>query len=188
MAEARDLAQLIAGCQEGRRKAQRALYEQYADAFFAICLRYAASEAEAEDFLQEAFVRIFKCIRDYRHEGSFEGWMRRIVVNTTISELRRQHPQWVSLEEEAGSDVHKLSVEDIFAKIAAEDLLIVIQQLPAGYRTVFNLYALEGYNHQEIGDLCGISAGTSKSQYARARQMLQRMLAASYPEYKRKIG
>lgn len=182
-----DLQHLVRQCKEGVREAQWALYQRYAEEFYAICLRYAGSAFDAEDFLQEAFVKIFNKLDDYRQQGSFEGWMRRIVVNTAITELRKRHPM-VDLEEGMKAGEEPFNTESILDKMAADELLELIQAMPTGYRTVFNLYALEGYSHQEIAEMCRISPGTSKSQFARARQHLQQQLAARYPEKARKLG
>jgi RNA polymerase sigma-70 factor (ECF subfamily) len=168
---------LIAGCARGDRRMQEELYRAYSPRMFAICLRYASSYQEAEDLLQEGFIKAFGNIGRFRHEGSFEGWMKRIFVNTAIEGYRKNHPVNDSLEvDEMKND---LVQQDDFHQLSAADLMKMIQALSPGYRTVFNLYAVEGYNHQEIATLLGISVGTSKSQLARARYLLQKMVLNS---------
>ncbi len=173
-AEKIDENSLIAGCIRGDRKMQEGLYKSFAPAMFAICLRYAGSYPEAEDMLQEGFIRVFNKLGTFRNEGSFEGWLKRIFINTAIEGYRKNHISNAMLEvEEMKNDlVH----QDDFHHLAAADLLKLVQSLSPGYRTVFNLYAIEGYTHQEIADILGINAGTSKSQLARARYLLQKMV------------
>jgi RNA polymerase sigma-70 factor (ECF subfamily) len=135
---------------------------------FGVCLRYAKGREEAEDFLQDGMVSIFQRISSFNQEGSLEGWVRRVVVNTCLEHLRKQKLQWVNIEEvEEGAD-EGFTME----KINVKDLLEVINALPTGFKAVFNLYAIEGFTHKEIAKLLSISEGTSKSQYARAKAVL----------------
>ena len=167
-------AEIIAGCIKGDRRAQLALYNAYSAKMFAVCLRYAADYSAAQDMLQDGFVKVFRNMEKFRNEGSFEGWIRRIFVNTAIEHYRKQvnlyalHDNTVTGYEsyEAGA----------LETLKHEDLVKMIQSLSDGYRTVFNLYIVEGYSHKEIGDMLGISEGTSKSQLARARYLLQKMI------------
>ena len=138
---------------------------------YAVCLRYAGMAEEAQDILQEGFVKVFKKLETFRSEGSFEGWMRRIFVNTAIEHFRRKkYLQPVTEKEENTLEGNYLSVLD---DLAERDILNLVQQLSPGYRTVFNMYVVEGYSHKEIADMLGVSEGTSKSQLSRAKVILQ---------------
>jgi RNA polymerase sigma factor (sigma-70 family) len=173
-----DLKNIINKCASGDSKAQETLYKMFAPKMFGVCLRYAKDSAEAEDNLQDGFVKVFTNIKNFRHEGSLEGWVRRIMVNVSLEKYRKQHSLYpvedISIYESQGI------AEDILDKIAAEDLLILIQQLSPRYRMVFNLYVIEGYNHQEISQEMGINIGTSKSNLARARDILKRKVNKLY--------
>lgn len=166
--------ELIQQCISGTRSAQEALYKHFAPKMFGICLRYGSDYHNAEDILQEGFVKVFKNLHKYRGDGSFEGWMKRIFVNTAIEDYRR------SLKHSGHKDIdvaYDATVsEKAFESLKAQDLMKLIQKLSTGYRTVFNLYAIEGFSHKEIAEKLGITVGTSKSQLARARMMLQKML------------
>jgi RNA polymerase sigma factor (sigma-70 family) len=162
---------LVEGCRAGDRKLQKELYERYAPKMFGVCLRYAGATEEAEDILQEGFVKVFNKINSFRGEGSFEGWIRRIVVNTAIEHFRRKtYLQPVTEKEEQTVESDYLSVLD---NLAEKDIIGLVQRLSPGYRSVFNLYVVEGYTHKQIGELMGISEGTSKSQLSRAKSILQ---------------
>ncbi|MEM1321252.1 MAG: RNA polymerase sigma factor [Bacteroidota bacterium] len=168
--------QLIKGCIEGRAAYQQLLYKVFSSKMFGVCLRYAGDFHSAEDILQEGFIKVFNKLDYYRGEGSFEGWMRRIFINTAIEYYRKSARQY-RCEELKFPDDHSLS-GNALQNLMRDDLLKVIQQLPDGYRTVFNLYAIEGYNHKEIGKMLDISEGTSKSQLARARIYLKKLIQA----------
>lgn len=162
---------LISGCINGDRKMQRELYERYSAKMFGVCLRYAGSTEEAEDILQEGFIKVFKKMGSYRGEGSFEGWIRRIFVNTAIEQFRRKtYMQPITEREENSVEANYLSVLD---NLAEKDIVKLVQQLSPGYRTVFNMYVVEGYTHRQIAETLGISEGTSKSQLSRAKIILQ---------------
>ncbi|MDX2001303.1 MAG: RNA polymerase sigma factor [Chitinophagales bacterium] len=169
--------QVIKGCIIGDRTAQQTLYSRYSPKMFSICLRYAKDYHSAEDILQEGFIKVFKYISKFRREGSFEGWLRRIFVNTAIEHLRKS----VSLYPIVNDDDKPMDIidESVFDHLDEQDLLNMVQSLSPGYRTVFNLYVVEGYSHKEISQMLEISEGTSKSQLARARQLLQRKVEAS---------
>jgi len=153
---------------------QEELYSRFSPRMYAVCLRYASSSEEAEDILQEGFIKIFKKLGSYRGDGSFEGWIRRIFVNTAIEHFRRRrYLQPVTEKEENTIEGKYLSVLD---ELGEKDILELIAQLSPGYRTVFNMYVVEGYTHKEIGDMLGISEGTSKSQLSRAKVILQDMV------------
>jgi RNA polymerase sigma factor (sigma-70 family) len=150
---------------------QYELYARFAPKMYGVCLRYAGSTEEAEDMLQEGFIKVFKKIGSFRQEGSFDGWVRRVFVNTAIEHFRRKtYLQPITEQEENTIEGKFLSVLD---SLAEKDIAQLIQQLSPGYRTVFNMYVIEGYTHKQIGEALGISEGTSKSQLSRARLILQ---------------
>jgi RNA polymerase sigma factor (sigma-70 family) len=164
--------ELVKRCKVNEHKAQELLYKQFVSKMLGVCMRYATDKMEAEDMLQNGFIKVFQKIGDYRNEGSFEGWMRRIMVHGSIEYYRKHHKmmQIVELDEAANeTSVNPLAT----ANLAAKDLLVLIQQLPPGYRIVFNLYAIEGYSHKEIAAIIGITEGASKSQLSRARGVLK---------------
>src|SRR5262245_61553491 len=153
---------------------QEELYRRFSPRMYAVCLRYAGNPEEAEDILQEGFIKIFKKLGSFRGEGSFEGWIRRIFVNTAIEHFRRKrYLQPVTEKEENTIEGKYLSVLD---ELAEKDIMDLVMQLSPGYRTVFNMYVVVGYTHKEIGDILGISEGTSKSQLSRAKVILQDMV------------
>ncbi len=159
---------------DGDRRMQEELYRRFSPRMYAVCLRYASNAEEAEDILQEGFIKIFKKLGSFRGDGSFEGWIRRIFVNTAIEHFRRRrYLQPVTEKEEGTIEGKYLSVLD---EMAEKDILALVQQLSPGYRTVFNMYVVEGYTHKEIADMLGISEGTSKSQLSRAKVILQDMV------------
>lgn len=167
--------QTLKHCIAGRRDAQELLYNYFAPTMFGICLRYASDYHSAEDILQEGFIKVFNNIDRFRGEGSFEGWMKRIFINTAIEYYRKAtHYSYVDIELAADQSTKEVALQNLMK----DDLLKVIQQLTPGYRTVFNLYAIEGYSHKEIGKMLNISDGTSKSQLARARMALKRLIKA----------
>ena len=160
--------QIASGCKSSDAIAQKALYDKFSRKMFGVCLRYAKGREEAEDFLQEGMITVFQRISSFNQDGSLEGWVRRVLVNTCLEHLRKQKLQWVNIDEvEEGA-------EDGFTmeKINIKDLLEVINALPTGFKAVFNLYAIEGFTHKEIAEMLLISEGTSKSQYARAKAVL----------------
>lgn len=140
-----------------------------------VCLRYCDNHEEAEDVLQNGFVNVFQNIETYRGSGSLEGWIRKIMVNTALTNIRKNKKLKQNIELES-VEFMLPSTNYISESFAAKDLLKIIQTLPTGFRTVFNLYAIEGYSHKEIGDMLGISEGTSKSQYSRAKAHLQKII------------
>lgn len=162
---------LFEGCRRGDRKAQENLYKTLASRMMGICMRYAKDTFEAEDVLQMGFVKVFQKISDFRGEGSFEGWIRRIMVNTAIESYRKnlRNLNLVDIGEvyDQPQNTFDMSVLEL------KDLLKLVQQLPNGYRLVFNLYVIEGYSHKEIANQLGITEGASKSQLSRARAILK---------------
>lgn len=169
--------QLIAGCLKNHRDAQYKLYNLLAGKMFAVCLRYAKNREAAEDLLQEGFVKVFNNIDKFRGDGSFEGWVRRIMVNTAVEHYRKSTKMYPIVNVD---DVNKqIPWEDTGDDLQLEDLMNMIGQLSPGYRTIFNLYVVEGYSHKEIGEMLDINEGTSKSQLARARYLLMDMVKKS---------
>ncbi len=166
---------LIKKCKEGDRRAQEELYRQYSPMLMGVCLRYASNKEEAEDFLQEGFIKIYANLYQYQPIGSFSGWLRKVVVNVALQKLRRKKTQFVDIEIDHLADPVE-SAENIFSQFGAKMLIRLIQQLPDGYRTVFNMYVIEGYSHKEIAAKLEISEATSKSQLSRAKAALRKML------------
>ncbi|HCK05586.1 MAG: sigma-70 family RNA polymerase sigma factor [Bacteroidetes bacterium] len=169
--------ELITRCQDNDRQAQELLYRQYSSVLYGMCLKYAPNQMEAEDNLQDAFITIFQRIGQYQGKGSFEGWMKRIAINTVLQKYRQKRlydlPADDLIEEKLDEDL-----DDGSATLPLPFLLSIIQELPERYRLVFNLYVLDGHTHKEIAELLGISDGTSKSNLARARQLLQQKINA----------
>lgn len=167
---------LIQQCVDGDRKAQHKLYNLYSSKMYAICMRYASNAFDAQEILQIGFIKVFKKLDTFRGEGSLEGWIKRIFIFTCIDFTRQA-------AKERFNELDKVEVEDNeltgYDKIAMEELLKQIQQLPDGYRTVLNLFMVEGFAHKEIGEILGISENTSRSQLARAKVMLQKQLSSA---------
>lgn len=166
-----DLDHIIKECKKEDPKYQKQLYEAYAPLFMSICLRYMKNRAEAEDVLIESFYQIFSKLNTYKGEGSFEGWMKRIVVNKALMELRKNNV--LNLSVELNSIKEPSQAEEVIDNLFYDELLEMLNELPPGYRTVFNLYVLEGYKHREIGDMLGISINTSKSQLILAKKKMR---------------
>ena len=166
---------IIKGCRKGDAKAQAQLYHRYKASLFGVCLRYARDRQEAEDFLQEGFIQIYKDLYQYRPTGSFPAWLRKVVVNVALQQLRKKKNIFSSVELERIADQHETE-EDLFSQFRAKALLKMVQQLPDGYRAVFNLYVIEGYTHKEIAKILSINESTSKSQLSRAKAMLRKLL------------
>jgi len=169
-----NLEQCVAGC----RQSQKALYDFYSAKMFAICLRYSRNQMDAEDILQEAFVKLFTNLSRFRGEGSFDGWVRRIFVNTAIEFIRKNKIANTEIGEgieESLSSGNKNALDNLFEK----DLLKSASNLSDGYKTVFSMYAVDGYSHKEIADKLGITESTSKSQFSRAKAVLRNMLQGS---------
>jgi RNA polymerase sigma factor (sigma-70 family) len=165
---------LLDGCRRHDKHAQRFLYEHFAPRMLALCNRYVKDRMEAEDLMVVAFTKVLDRIRQYKGDGSFEGWIRRIMVNEALSFLRRNKSMYLETDIEAAE--REPDYENLESTLEAEDLMQLISQLPAGYRIVFNLYAIDGFSHQEIASQLGISENTSKSQLSRARAQLQKKL------------
>jgi RNA polymerase sigma-70 factor (ECF subfamily) len=172
-------AELIKRCLDGDADAQKQLYERYAPKLWPVCLRYAKNKMSAEDIMQEGFIRIYKYLGYYKGDGSFEGWLRRTMVNTAINYYKKNLKQ---ADDRNIDFVYGLKNDDVDAvsKMTAEEIVSVVQTLPDGYRTIFNLFVIEGYPHKEIANILGISENTSKSQLSRARVILQEKLRKIY--------
>ena len=178
--------ELVRKCLKGNLQAQKQLYIQYAPQMKGICVRYSSSIEEAEDMLQEAFIRVFTKMHTFKFDGPLGAWIRRVVVNTSAEIYRREKKH--SYTSELNDYTFGMRANDnVIEQLAAEDLLNKIQQLPDGYRVVFNLYAIEGYSHKEIGEKLNISENTSKSQYSRARASIRQMIEDDR-RYSEKVG
>ncbi|HMG14766.1 MAG TPA: sigma-70 family RNA polymerase sigma factor [Saprospiraceae bacterium] len=166
--------ELVLGCLRKDRDCQKVLFESFAGKMMTICIRYARHHAEAEDILQDGFVKVFQHLEQYKFEGSFEGWMRRIFVNTSLKSLKKLSFQ----NEIIGSENTKEEHEDpsILSQMSELEILEIIKELPDGYRTVFNLNIIEGFSHKEIGEMLNITESTSRSQLLKARRELQRKI------------
>jgi RNA polymerase sigma factor (sigma-70 family) len=164
----------IEGCKKGDSTAQRKVFDHFSSKMYAVCCRYVKDKMEAEDVLVTAFTKVFDRISQFKNEGSFEGWIRRIMVNESLTWLRQHKHMQVETDIEAAD--YEPDYQILEDHLQAEDLLKLIDGLPAGYKVVFNLYAIEGYSHKEIGDQLGINENTSKSQLSRARVYLQKQL------------
>jgi RNA polymerase sigma factor (sigma-70 family) len=162
---------LVKECLKGRPEAQRHLYDNYSESMLAVCYRYTKSMADAEDILQEGFVKVFKSLPQYKFEGPLGAWIRRIMVNTALNYLKK-HSRYGEDLSFLDTNLHPVSNDNPEVHMNSKDLAELIRQLPIGYQTVFNLHAVEGYSHVEIGEILGINEGTSRSQYARARALL----------------
>lgn len=165
---------LVNGCIRGDSQMQRELYDRYSSKMYGVCLRYAGNTNDADDILQEGFIKVYNNLHKFRGEGSLEGWIRRIFINTCIEQFRKKVKSYNI------SEAHENTVEDgdlsAMDMLAAKDLVRLIHELSPGYKAVFNLYVVEGYSHKEIAQLLGISEGTSKSQLARAKGTLKKIL------------
>jgi len=167
--------ELIERCLENDPRAQELLYKQFSRRMYGVCLRFARNTLEADDILQEGFIKVFTFLKDFRQEGSLEGWIRRTIVNTAINYYNSKQNEWKETSIDKAESYQSVT-EDTLDKISTADLLNIIHELPEGYRMVFNLYIIEGYNHQEIAEMLHISENTSKSQLSRARMVLQERL------------
>jgi len=165
-------SELIEGCKKHDSHAQEALFKQFSGKMYALCCRYVKSKMEAEDVLVMAFSKIFERIDQYKGEGSFEGWIRKVIVNESLSYLRKNKNMYLETDIEAAD--REPDYAQLESQLEAEDLLKMIDSLPTGYRIVFNMYAIDGYSHKEIATHLSISENTSKSQLSRARALLQR--------------
>ncbi|HSN07687.1 MAG TPA: sigma-70 family RNA polymerase sigma factor [Hanamia sp.] len=165
---------LIKGCIEGNPQMQKLLYEKFSSKMYGVCLRYAENTEDANDVMQEGFIKVYKSLSKFRAEGSFEGWIRRIFVNTSIEHYRKKIKLYNVTE------VQENTIEDndlnALDSMATKDILNIVNELSPGYKQVFNMHVVEGYSHKEIAELLGITEGTSKSQLARAKGVLKKII------------
>ncbi len=166
------LNQLIENCKINDTKAQSELYKLFSSKLFSVCLKYSRNYAEAEDNLQDAFLTIFKKIDQYKNKGSFEGWLKRVTINTVLQQYRNQKVFDIVNE----NNIEEVDIEAEEEALSIDYLLKIIQELPDRYRLVFNLYVLDGYSHKDIAEMLDINIGTSKSNLARARQILKQTI------------
>lgn len=169
-----DEKKLIQACIKEKRNAQKQLYDLYSPKMYYVCLRYARHELEAQDMLQDGFVKVFDKIASFKSNGSFEGWIRRIIVNTSLNHCRKRSfkQEQIGIEDYQDKVVNSKAI----SLLSEKELLALIQQLPDGYRMVFNLYVIEGYSHKEIGEMLDITESTSRSQLAKARKWMQNVI------------
>ncbi|MCC7245279.1 MAG: RNA polymerase sigma factor [Saprospiraceae bacterium] len=168
----------LQACINGERMAQKQFFERFKGKMFALCLRYAHSREDAEDILQEGFVKVFRDLQQYTGEGNLEGWVRKVFVNTALQHLNKQK-RGLSFVDIDGYDVADDTEQPMYDEPPAKNMIRILQQLPPGFRTIFNLHVLEGYTHPEIAEILGISVGTSKSQLMRAKAHFKNLLEGS---------
>ena len=176
-----DDSTLVKECIKGNAKAQRLLFDKFSQKMLGVCLRYTKSQDEAEDVLQEGFVKVFSKLKDFSNQGSLEGWIRRIMVNTSLDAIRKN----TKFMKDVSIDTvdYQIGNNDFIVEgLNAEDLMRLINSMPDGYKVIFNMFAIEGYSHQEISTTLGISESTSKSQYMRAKAYLRNRLEAKINE------
>jgi RNA polymerase sigma-70 factor (ECF subfamily) len=166
--------ELIQACIREDKSAQKTLYDMFSARMYFVCLRYARHEMEAQDMLQDGFIKVFDNLRTFKMQGSFEGWIRRIMVNTSLNYCRKASFKQENIGIEEYQD--KVIKSKAISNLSEQELLQAIQQLPEGYKLVFNLFVIEGYSHQEIGELLHISESTSRSQLAKSRKFMQKLL------------
>jgi RNA polymerase sigma-70 factor (ECF subfamily) len=171
---------IIKGCCRKDPRAQKLLYEQFSGQMFGVCLRYSGSAEDAQDVLHEGFLKIFEKIKQYKFKGSFEGWVRKIMVNTALEKFRNQY-KVISIQDGV-YEYDSRGSDDLTDNMTVRELMAMVQDLSPQYRTVFNLYAIEGYSHKEISELLNISEGTSKSNLSRARIILQEKVKKYYSQ------
>ena len=168
---------LIEGCLAGERTAQKQLYEKYSPLFFAICLRYMPTRAEAEDVLIVGFTTIFNKMHTFKNEGSFEGWMKKVIIHTAVSTMRENYHHYFREEENMMSNAEIATSQNFtYSAISVKDIMNQIGQLSDGYRTIFNLHVIEGYSYEEVANILNLSIGTIRSQLTKARKVLQKRL------------
>lgn len=173
-----NLEHIIKGCVAGKSASREMLYKMYSDKMWGVCLRYTKDYDEAKDVLQEGFIKVFDKIGQYEGRGHFEGWLRKIMVNTALAEYRKK--RYLNIDTVYNSDKDEESFEQIECDISVAELLEIIKELPSQYKLVFNLYAIEGYSHKEIAEMLNISEGTSKSNLSRARDILKKKVSVLF--------
>jgi len=179
--------ELVKACLKHKKLAQEELYNRFSYMVKGVCLRYSKDEEEGEDFLQDTFITVFEKLKQYKGSGALGGWIRRIAVNTALTQLRKQKLHTKSLSMEIEQLIPDEAANQLFEQIDLDILVRKIQSLPSGYRTVFNLYAIEGFSHKEISENLSISIGTSKSQFSRARKLLIQMIQQDAIKHSNKL-
>ncbi len=174
-----DFEKLISNCLQNDRKSQRKLYERYSRKIYGVCLRYAKNRTDAEDILQEGFIKVFKYLKDYSGKGSFEGWVRRIIITTALNYYKRKNLFNKDIDPE-NSYITLTAANEALSAMTHKELLKIIRELPNGYQTVFNLNTIEGYSHKEISEIMNISVNTSKSQLSRAKHSLRNSIESIF--------
>ena len=170
-----DDTSLVIECVKGNSRAQRVLFERFSQKMLGVCMRYAKCTEQAEDVLQDGFIKVFSKLNDFKHDGSLEGWIRRIMVNTSLDQIRKENKLLGNTSIDS-VDYKLQNNAFVLENLAAKDLMKMVQSMPVGYKVVFNMFAIEGYSHKEISEHLGISENTSKSQYSRARAYLRARL------------
>lgn len=168
--------ELVQRCLQNDKQAYEVFYKRFSPKMYGVCMRFAKNQMEADDILQEGFIKVYLNLKSFRNEGSLEGWIRRTIVNTAINQYKK-NTKYQNDTDIENANVVQYQYASAIDNISVEELLALVQELPVGYRMVFNLNVIEGYTHREIAELLGISENTSKSQLSRARQTLQRKLA-----------
>jgi RNA polymerase sigma-70 factor (ECF subfamily) len=179
------LEKILKDCRSGKVKGQESLYRMFSDKMFGVCRYYTKDYTEAEDVLHEGFMKVFNKVSQFQGKGSFEGWMRRIFINTALERYRRQNILYTV--EDYEEFIEDTDYNDAISDLTMQDLHSIIQELPPKYKMVFNLYAIEGYQHKDIAEKLGISEGTSKSNLARARGILQKKVKARFATTGKKV-
>jgi RNA polymerase sigma factor (sigma-70 family) len=169
---------LLKGCRKGNPGSQEALYRRFASAMYGLCLQYASSEEDARDIMQEGFIKVFGKLDQVKNPAAFPGWIRRVMINTALEKYRSQ--VFLQRVDEVKEEMKEATDDGIYNSLTSRELVEIIQSLSPQYRMVFNLYAIEGYNHQEISKELGITVGTSKSNLSRARAILQKRIKKIY--------
>ena len=169
---------LLKGCKRGKPGSQEALYKRFASAMYGLCLQYASSKEDAQDIMQEGFIKVFSKLDQVNNPAAFPGWIRRVMINTALEKYRSQ--VYLQRVDDVKEDMNEEMDDGIYNNLTSRELVELIQTLSPQYRMVFNLYAIEGYNHQEISEELGISVGTSKSNLSRARAILQKRIKIIY--------
>lgn len=170
--------EIIKGCSKNDPKCQKMLFDRYSGKMFAVCIRYTASMEDAEDVLQEGFVRVFNYIQTYKNAGSLEGWIRRVIINVALRHYQKTKTHHEMMQHNNNAEL--TTMPEVISQLSEQDLLAIINQLPEGYKIVFNLYAIEGYSHLEIGEMLGIQESTSRSQLTKARKILNEKIRKIY--------
>lgn len=177
---------LIERCLKNDSLAQKALYETYSSKMYMVCLRYASKRVMADDILQESFIKVFKYLPTFKFQGSFEGWIRKIVVNTALDHIKRYAEPFEDIEVNLPEN-YTMEADEVTSNLSVQNLIEFIQELPEGKRMIFNLYVFEGYSHKEIAEMLGISIMTSKGQLSKAKKILQeKLLKIKYKVYENK--